>query len=357
MPDASKPIIPAPTLAIIVLLVMIALYGIDKFLASQEQAELDMEARSHYAEGQKLLQEGHARAAVLNFSRARALQRSNREYRLSLAAAQLADHQAAAARETLGDLLAEDSNNGRANLVMARILVSESRFQDADAYYHRAIYGEWPANLTAEQQKVRLELANMLADHSSSQELLSELLLLASSPRLDYAIEKQIAQLFLQAGSASHAADLYHHCLSEQPDDIDAHLGLGQAETLAGNYRSAENAVMSALHRKPYDAHIQAQLRLVVKLASLDPTSRRLSTAEKYRRSERILTLVQDQLQACLLDGKRPPPPSLQGPPTNEKAEACLDEAETLWKQHHHSCAQPAAADDPLPILMKKLSQ
>jgi hypothetical protein len=34
-----------------------------------------------------------------------------------------------------------------------------------------------------------------------------------------------------------------------------------------------------------------------------------------------------------------------------------LDQAEKLWKQHAEACKHPASPDDPLAILMKKLSQ
>ena len=240
---------------------------------------------------------------------------------------------------------------------MARVLAAEAKYKDADSYYHRAIYGQWPADWTAEVPKVRLELANMLAQHGKSQELLSETLLLQSASAQDPATQKRIADLFLKAGSTGRAIDTYRQLIRENPDDVEAYRGLGHAEILDGNYRAAETAIMAALHRQPYDGQIQSQLRLVVKLASLDPTARRLSTAEKYRRSMEILQLAQSELNACL---QNPQPAKVEKAPnvvTNEAAEACLDRAENLWKQRNEACQQPPAADDPLPILMKKLAQ
>ena len=76
-------------------------------------------------------------------------------------------------------------------------------------------------------------------------------------------------------------------------------MGLGQAEILAGNYHAAENAFLDALRRRLDDPQIQSQLSLVAKLATLDPTVRRLSSAEKYRRSEAILEAVQNEVNAC----------------------------------------------------------
>ncbi len=353
----QKSTIPAPTLALLVAALMIGLYGVDKFLAAQEQNELEQEARNHYVEGQAALRAGKPQDAIAGFARAHAIERTNREYQLALATAQLADRQFVAARDTLNDLLDEDSNDGRANLLMARVLAAEGRFQEADSYYHRAIYGQWLAKLAGEPQQVRLELANLLAEHGSSPELLSELLLLQTAPAQDPATEKQVAQLFLKAGSVQRAADAYRHLISQNPVDVDAHLGLAQAEVLSGNYRAAENAVMSALHSRPYDERIQSQLRMVVKLASLDPTSRRLSTAEKVRRSSAILALAHDELHGCMPNSQPGTVEKVTAPLSDEIVEARLDEAEKLWKQRVQACKQPPAPDDPLALLMRKLAQ
>ncbi len=361
MPQSTKPNLPAPTLALIVLAVMAALYGVDKFLAAQEQSEVDQEASSNFAAGQKLLNAAKPHQAVDNFARAHSLDRNNHEYLLFLATAQLADRQFAAARSTLEEALEDDSNDGRANLLMARLLAAEGRFKDADSFYHRAIYGTWPSHAPNPAAKARLELVDMLADHGSNQELLSELLLLENEPSQDLATKKKIAALFLRAGSAQRAAEAYRNLIHEDPQDADIFVGLGEAEILDGNYHAAENALLNALRRRLDDPQIQSQLGMVAKLATLDPTVRRLSSAEKYRRSVAILDLVQQELNACLPKALATPAPAvpqkLQGPVNNEMAEARLDEAEKLWKRREEDCRQPPSADDPLRLVMKKLSQ
>jgi len=348
---------PAPTVALIVLVVMTALYGIDKFLAAQERREVMQEAIDHYTAGQKLLNEGKPRQASVDFARAHSLDRANREYLLSLATAQLADTRLSAARATLDEALDEDSNDGRANLLMARLMAQNGHFKDADSYYHRAIYGEWPPNSPTPAAKARLELAHMLAEHGSNQELLSELLLLENEPAQDLATKKQIAALFLRAGSAERSANAYRRLIREDRDDADVFAGLGQAGIMAGNYRLAENAFLDALRRRLDDPRILSQLAMVARLATLDPTLRRLSSAEKYRRSVAILDLAQKELNACLPSFTPAKPEEIPGPINNEMAEARLDEAEKLWKQREEACKQPPLPDDPLPLLMKKLSQ
>lgn len=339
---SSARVLGAPTLAAIVLAIMVALYGADQFLAAQEQRELHNEAEAHYLAGRKA---GSSAAAIVDLARAHTLERKNREYSLALADAQLAAHDLAGAFETTTELLDENSNEGRANLTMARILAEQNRLDDADAYYHRAIYGVWPASAQSEPYNVRLELAKLLAAKGRNRELLSELLLLQNGP----APRKVIAALFLQAGSAPRAADAYREVIHDDPADIDAYLGLAQAEVLSGNYRAAESAMMTALRRDPYNEGIQSQLRRVVKLASLDPTLRHLSAAERLRRSTEILKLVTAEIIAC----GQPAPPA---PAANTDAEALLDQAEALWKENASHCTQPRLPDDPLPLLLKKLS-
>lgn len=337
--------LPIPTLIVMIAGGMFVLYGVDKFLAGEEQSELQQEAANHYAAGRQWLHEGKADRAVAEFARAHAIERSSREYQLALSEAQIADHRLPAARETLEQVLEADSNDGRANLLMARVVAGEGQFKEADSYYHRAIFGKWPPK-SPEPASVRLELVKMLAEHGSgNQELLSELLAVPMDAQ-STATQKQIARLYLQAGSPARAAEVWTRLVSEDRDDVDASLGLTEAEIAAGNYHAAESALFHALRRHPYDPRILAQLRLVVKLASLDPTSRRLSSAEKYRRSVEILQLVKSG--GCGGEKEKP-----AGPITNEAAEAVLDEAQSAWR----GCKHQPAADDPLPLLMKKLSQ
>src|ERR1035438_5544094 len=109
MPASVKSNPSAPMLVLIVLAVMVALYGVDKFLAAQEKIELDQEASSNFAAGQKLLNEGNPHQGVADFARAHSLDRANREYLLSLATAQLSDTRLSDARAILEEALDEDS--------------------------------------------------------------------------------------------------------------------------------------------------------------------------------------------------------------------------------------------------------
>jgi tetratricopeptide (TPR) repeat protein len=361
---------PVQGFAVIIFFVLIGLYSADRFLANLQRRELDVEGRRLYAAGQKLLADGQADQAVDALIRARALDRSNRTYAIALASAQMAAKQTDAARGTLTEILQQDSNYAPANLLMARIMAGEQRFKEADSYYHRAIYGLWPANQSQERLDARLEVADMLAAHGGSYELLSEALLLQNTSGNDPAILKRVAALLMKAGSPDRAAAVYQSLLRLTPKDVDAYLGLARAHMLTGDYRAAHLALVKAFVHNPNDVALRREMGLAGKLMSLDPTSRYLSSAEKLRRSSTILSLVCDDISACLATKSAPLDvrqalddahqmlgEKLRGIPTNEMAEARLSMAERLWANRALVCASAPDPSDPAVLLLKKINQ
>jgi hypothetical protein len=98
-------------------------------------------------------------------------------------------------------LLETDPNNGSANLLSAKLMAQEGHIPDAEAHYHRAIYGAWTQNAPAHQLAVRLELATLQASRGEKEELLAELLAIESEAQGKTTILKQIADLYRLAGS------------------------------------------------------------------------------------------------------------------------------------------------------------
>jgi len=189
--------------------IMVGLYAIDKSLASLEAREVNAQAAGFYLEGQKLLSGGHAAAAVDDFRRAHTLERTNRNFDFALASAELTAGRTEDAEATLTELLDRNTNDARVNLLMARVRVVEGRFDDAVAFYHRAIYGVWTDGSEADKTGARLELAEQLAKRGRREELLSELLLLDREGQKDPKLAKKLAGLYLEAGSAQRAEAAY----------------------------------------------------------------------------------------------------------------------------------------------------
>jgi Flp pilus assembly protein TadD len=346
---------------------IVALFTVDRMLAKVERSEVQREANLEHHSGLALLAAGRADAALPHLSRAASLARSNRDFRLDFAEALQRAGDRDQAETEVRDVLSIDSNDGRANLLMARLMAGASRSAEADAYYHRAIYGAWYRDPNAKRLQTRLELADYLARQNRQQELLSELLVLQDAARADPALARRVAQLFLEAGSPAGAVQAWRDIIRASPDDPDGYRGLGEAELRAGDFRSAEAAYLTLLRHRPDDEEAAKRFRFAETLERMDPTPRRLSSAEKYRRSTALLVAVRDSVAACpaatsnadtkpLMDqSEQAVKARPRGPVANEASESVITLAERLWNSAGADCRSRQRPEDPVPLLMDKL--
>ncbi len=359
----------APALLGLIALLMALLYVVDLSLAKLEREEVRLEAQRHFTQGNAAFLRGNARAAIEPLRQAFVLDRNNRGYALALAAAQISDRQLEAARFILDDLLGKDPNNAQANLLMARLSVAEGQFTLADSFYHRAIYGAWEADGERQRLNARLELAGLLAEHGSEDQLLAEILTLQNSAPRSLDLTRRIASLYLEARSATRAVAAYRALLREVPEDAEGYAGLAEAEMLLNNYQQAQSAYASALRLRPEEPTWQRRAKLADELTELDPTGRRLSSSERFKRSIKILLMAEHAVARCFPDGRVPQ--DLQTPldksrqlndekpraaKMSEQAEARLEVAEELFAAGSRHCSETSAEDDALTLLMRKLS-
>jgi tetratricopeptide (TPR) repeat protein len=193
----------APKIQLILLVaaVICALAVLDMLLERAEQAELAAQAQHAYRQGCRLLAAGHTNDALDALRRAHAMERENATYELELIAALTAAAKTAEAEPLMDEVLDMDRNAGPANLVAARLKLKEGKIVDAEAYYHRTIYGTWPQHAEAHRIAARMELIELLIAKNQKQDLLAELLPLEEEAKNDPAIRARIAAWFLQAGS------------------------------------------------------------------------------------------------------------------------------------------------------------
>ena len=351
-------------LVIAILATIGSLWAADIFLARTERIEMHNEAQRDARTAERLLARSQADGAVSLLGKAHALDRNNDQYALQLAEALMAAGKLDEAQSMLSDVLARSPNNGQANLIEARSTARQDKFDEAVAYYHRALYGIWPADSVEHRIQVRLELANLLASHGSGQDLLAELLLLETDAQNNIAVRRRVARLYLVASSPGHAVSAYRALIRDDPKDGDDYAGLGEAELALGNYRAAQAAFQNAI---VHGAEARARLDLASQLADLDPTPRRLSSSEKFARSVQILQLARDALAACApLDQAAKPvadadtllKQKIRGNITNEMAEERLSMAQDLWDLRTTACHPSAAGNQELlALMMKKLAQ
>jgi tetratricopeptide (TPR) repeat protein len=364
----------APKIGLIVIIVAVigALAVLDTFLEAVEQAELENQAQRAYLQGRQLLAAGNANAAVDALRRAHALERQNVAYELELIAALTAAGKTSEAEPLMNEALDAGRNDGAANLVAARLKLKEGKIVDAEAYYHRAIYGEWPQDGVAHKLAARLELIELIVAKNKRDELLPELLPLEEEAKNKPGIQLRLARWFLLAGSPARAAELYKTLMRAQPENAEIYEGLGEAELELGDYRAAHSALAAAAGRKPNDGTIRAKLQLATTLAALDPMPRWLSSAEKYQRSLRILGWAQQDLERCIQSQPSGTTADQQGllqhaedmmqnqkpaQATNELSEATLSLAQKIWQARLSACGQASKPDEEaLRLIMAKLS-
>jgi tetratricopeptide (TPR) repeat protein len=352
----------------LVLLAIAGLWVADTFLARIEQADSQTQAERLFDEAQALLKKGENTQAIDRIQDAIAIERENRGYLQLLAEAQFAAGEYNDAQSILGELLESDATDGGASLLMARIAAKQGRFGDAVSYFHRAIYGHWKDAPAANSQRARRELIDFLARHNSKEQLLAELLPVEEYAPKDLKDQLRLGQLFLMAGSPNRADDVFRAILRNQPASAEAHKGMGEADFAKANYRAAQREFQTALRLAPNDQGARQRLDECDQLLQLDPTLRGIDSAERYRRSVRLVELTSEKLGECLTQKQ---PAELQplldkaaaALNTNasisrrsEDAEANLDLAEQLWQACKKECNEPVV-DSPLTLVMARMAQ
>jgi tetratricopeptide (TPR) repeat protein len=358
---------------VVVLLVIAGLAALDQFLARTELNEVQGAARSSWAKGALLLREGHADEALEAFRNAHTLVLDNVVYERDMIPALMALGRTAEADPLMDDVLQREPNDGDADLMAAHLMAKEGRVKDAEAYYHRAIYGEWPGDTLTHRVAARFELVQYLAERRSGQELLAELISLEAEPDLDEPRQRRIAQYFLSAGSPSRAVAVYQALLAKNSQGAGAagdYEGLGEADMQLGDYRAARDAFLEASRLQP-DAFIEHRLELLDGVIAMDPTPRRLPMREKYERSRNILAMAKADLEDRLAQrasaatdqtaGLLKAAADVAAAPTplevtNELAERNLDLASRIWKARIALFGSPPAdQEEELRLIMTRL--
>jgi chloride channel protein, CIC family len=278
------------------LLVMVFLIGFVHYSYRSSRVE---RAEQYFKTGSALLLQGRDQEAVEQFRNAVSISPDNQQYRLSLGLTLTKTGHPDEGAVYLNEALKRDPNNGVANLGLARIAAARGKTSDAITYYHRAIYGTWPAGEEKNRLEARFELADYLRKAGLQKEAIAELLAALEQARGDEAAKMRIGRLLLEYGSPRQAADVFRDVLRTNNRDARAWAGLGTAELALEDYRAARNAFRNAVRLDPSDQQSQRQLELVEQVMALDPNAGGLRASERYQRSVEILMGVLQAEQQC----------------------------------------------------------
>jgi tetratricopeptide (TPR) repeat protein len=353
---------------VVLALVIAGLAAADQVLARTETREIQHEAAASFRRGSQELSAGRAAAAVDPLRKAHVLDRMNADYSVALGNALAAAGRTGEAAPLIADALNQKPADGGANLAYARLLAGTGRQQEAAFYYHRAIYGIWPDNAAQRRLEARFELVNLLEKEPRRQDLIAQLIeISADNPPPEAAL--RLGNAFLRAGSPQRAEEIFRGLADGNPENAEAWRGLGEALLAEGRYRDSRRAFGKA------DAgglKTGDRIEMLSLLDSIDPTPRQLTSAEKFRRSRRLLEWTVTDMEQRMTASPGSTPLELtqltdaarneldrKAPahPDNETAEALLQMAEKLWQGRVRRYGTDVSPDEEaLRILMERLA-
>jgi tetratricopeptide (TPR) repeat protein len=369
-----------PQVLVLLFAAMFGLFVFAGILTASFRAEKRERAERHAAMALTLSQYGDYEHAIEHYRDALVNSRDNYEYRLGLAMALYYLERYNEAELQLVELRAADPTRGVVNRLLARIAEINGRTDDAENYYRTAIFGRWVQSPEENRLKARFELVSLLESQGKKLQAIGELLDLLGSVPNDNQMKRRIGLLFLDVGSPVNAAGIFRELVSATPGDAVAHYGLARAEFEQGNYITAASEFERAKRLGANEPRLDDQLTLARAVVDLDPTTRRLSTRETYRRSRELLQRSLAALEYCInptpaLDSSQfvgPLPRDLdellyisreittgktRQRATEESIESNISLAESLWTRRKERCSDIPVADQPLSLVLERLGE
>jgi tetratricopeptide (TPR) repeat protein len=359
-----------PRHALLVALVSLLMMG----AATGVLAKWYHEARTRQAEyqlglGKRRAAEGALDAALDHYRAALALERDNRLYRRTVALALLQLHQYSEAERHLDELLEQDPVDAEANLLRARLAARRGLVENTEAYYQRAIYGRWPGDERGQRIAARFDLLAWLEQIGAMDRARAELLRLQVEVPDTPSLQQQLARHFVTVGEPFQAVQILRGQMSRHPEDAALARQLMATALGAGRLEDARLAARRVVALNPSDDTSRRRLGELNEALSLDPTRRRLSTAERVRRSGQLLARTIALVENCPAVS-----PMVSSPETVERlmsARQLLDQqttlatrntliderisvAESLWNIYGPRCR---GVDQPLEWVFEQLLQ
>ncbi len=281
--------------------VTVSLFVVTLFLFRSFSSHRLEVARRWYLRGQRDLDAGDARQAVIDLRNAlgNAPEDKNTQLLLAEALSQAGDVNAALAYFT--NLWEAQPGSGPLNLQLARLDAKLDRSSEAVRYYRAAIYGTWEGDGPLRRREVRLELVRYLISRKDFGTAQTELLIASGNAAEDARTRAQIAELMIQAGELPMALAEYKKALAREPHDEAALLGAGETAFRLGRYASAQTFLRAALRRSPnrkIDAAAASMLLDAEGALALYP-AQDLPNGERTARTLRLRGLAEARWSAC----------------------------------------------------------
>jgi len=218
------------------ILLFLLVTGLTGLVHRREQALADEAARH----GVEALHAGHYEQALEEFHTALLHVRDNESYNLGLAEALLGAGRTDEAATYLLHLRDQQPENGEVNLALARIAIHRNDFEDAEKYYHCAIYAAWQNDRADQRRTARRELIDYLLRAGAQPQAQAELMALAANADNTPATQLALGALFLRVADAPHALAAYRAALHADRRNETARAGIAQAQQILDAQRATQ---------------------------------------------------------------------------------------------------------------------
>ena len=282
-------------LTAIAVVFFLAVTGLSHLYRSQQESL----GNRWYMRGVADLSTGNFNQSMLEFRTALRYSRDNYDYQLNLAESLLGLKRAPEAYSYFINLWEREPENGVVNLELARIAAASGQTEQAERYYHNAIYATWPGDREVQRRETRVELIEYLLKIGASQQAQSELIALEANLGNDPVQQERLGGLFMRAQDYEHALAAYRSSLRSNRRNGAALAGAGWAAYETGQYPLAQKYLEAALMINPNDTQSAARLKTTELILQMDPFQRGLSVAHRNRMVTDAFASAGQRLKSC----------------------------------------------------------
>lgn len=238
-------------------------------------------------------------SAVTEFRSALLYSPDDYAYQLNLAEALIGLKRTAEASTYLVNLWDREPEDGLVNLELARIAVQKGQSEQAQRYYHNAIYATWADDQESKRRDARLELIEFLLRTNARAQAESELIALAENIGEDAAQQKQVGDLFVRTLDYERAFAFYRLSLKSDRHNRAALAGAGLAAFELARYPEAHRYLQSAVAADSDDAESAGLLKTTDLVLAMDPFQRQISMAQRNRIVVEAFAAAGERIKAC----------------------------------------------------------
>ena len=282
-------------LTAIAVMFFLAVTGLSRLYRAQQESL----GNRWYSRGVADLSTGNFNQAMLEFRTALRYSRDNYDYQLNLGESLLGLKRTEEAYSYFINLWEREPENGIVNLELARFAAASGEKEQAERYYHNAIYATWPVDREVQRRETRVELIEYLLKVGLTKQAQSELIALEANSGNDPVQQARVGDLFLRAQDYQHALAAYRESLRSDRNNEAAAAGAGWAAFEAREYAVAQKYLQAAVAINPKDTQSAERLKTTDLVLQMDPFQRGITAVHRNRMVVNAFATAGARLKVC----------------------------------------------------------